>query len=125
MEIWRPNVFSMPAPKAPYSPVVVAGGFVYISGQVGNDPETGIPDSIEDQTRIALHRIEQLLQEVGLGLDRLIKVNVFLINMDDFGPMNDVYAEVLPDLLPARSTVAVVALPRPELLVEIEAVAAS
>lgn len=124
MEIRRPKISSVPAPRAPYSQVVVVGGFVYISGQVGNDPERGIPNGIEDQTRIALGRIDKILLELGLGLDRLIKVNVFLINMDDFGPMNDIYAELLPNVLPARTTLAVVALPRPELRIEIDAVAA-
>lgn len=124
MEISRPTIPSLPTPKFPYCPVVVAGGFAYISGQVGNDPERGIPDGIEEQTRIALRRIEQILQGLGLGLDRLVKVNVFLTDMDDFGQMNDVYAGILPEVLPARSTVAVAALPRPELRVEIEAIAA-
>jgi 2-iminobutanoate/2-iminopropanoate deaminase len=109
----------------PFSPGLIAGPFAFISGQVGVDPTTGQlagPD-VQSQTRQALENLRALLEQAGLGMGDVVKTTVFLTRMEDFAAMNEVYQSFFPEPLPARSTVGVAALARPELLVEIEAIA--
>ena len=105
----------MPAPASPYVPAVVAGGFSFVSGQVGTPvDEDGSPRGIEDQTRDALGRVEQILQACGSGLDQLVKVTVYLTDMkNDFRVYNRLWAEHFKDVQPCRTTVEVNALPTP------------
>lgn len=115
------------APKAigPYSQAVVAGGFVFVSGQIALNPSTGsiIEGGIMDQTLQVLKNIEAILKEAGLSLNRVVKTEVFLKDFNDFSAMNDVYATFFPgDIKPARVTVEVSRLPR-DVLVEIGCVA--
>ncbi len=114
------------APRAigPYSQAVTAGGFLFTAGQVGFDPATGelVEDGIADQTRRVLENLRAILRAAGLDLARVVKTTVFLVDMNDFAAMNEVYAEAFGEHRPARSTVAVAALPRGA-RVEIEAVA--
>ncbi len=114
------------APKAigPYSQAVRMDGLVFTAGQIGLDPSTGelISETIEAQTRQVLTNLKHVLTAAGSGLSFVIKTTVFLKDMSDFLKMNSVYAEFFPDHPPARSTVAVAALPKGA-LVEIEAVA--
>ena len=116
------------APRAigPYSQALRAGGFIFTAGQVGFDPTTGelVDGGIAEQTRQVLQNIRAILEAGGSGLAQVVKTTVFLVDMADFGAMNDVYAEAFGAHRPARSTVAVAALPRGA-RVEIEAVAAS
>jgi 2-iminobutanoate/2-iminopropanoate deaminase len=116
------------APRAigPYSQALRAGGFLFTAGQVGFDPTTGelVDGGIAEQTRRVLQNIRAILEAGGSGLAQVVKTTVFLVDMADFGAMNEVYAEAFGAHRPARSTVAVAALPRGA-RVEIEAVAAS
>ena len=115
------------APKAigPYSQAVVAGGFVFVSGQISLNPSTGliIEGGIKDQTSQVLKNIEAILKEAGLSLNRVVKTEVFLKDFNDFAAMNEVYATFFPgDIKPARVTVEVSRLPK-DALVEIGCVA--
>jgi 2-iminobutanoate/2-iminopropanoate deaminase len=116
------------APRAigPYSQALRAGGFLFTAGQVGFDPATGelVDGGIAEQTRQVLQNIRAILEAGNSGLAQVVKTTVFLVDMADFAAMNEVYAEVFGSHRPARSTVAVAALPRGA-RVEIEAVAAS
>jgi len=114
----------VPAPKGPYSPWVKAGGFIYVSGQGPIDPETGETDlgDIATQTRITLANVEAVLADAGASLGDVVKTTVFLTDIGNFKPMNEVYAQVFGQVRPARSTVGVAALPL-GISVEIEAVA--
>jgi 2-iminobutanoate/2-iminopropanoate deaminase len=115
------------APRAigPYSQGVRAGGFLFTAGQVGFDPATGelVDEGIAEQTARVLENLRAILEAAGVDLKCVVKTTVFLVDMADFGAMNDVYARAFGDHRPARSTVAVAALPRGA-RVEIEAVAA-
>jgi 2-iminobutanoate/2-iminopropanoate deaminase len=115
------------APPAigPYSQAIRAGGLLFTAGQVGFDPATGelVDGGIAEQTRRVLENIRAILEAGGSGLGQVVKTTVFLVDMVDFAPMNEVYAQVFGEHRPARSTVAVAALPRGA-RVEIEAVAA-
>ena len=116
------------APRAsgPYSQALRAGGFLFTAGQVGFDPGTGelVDGGIGEQTRQVLQNIRAILEAGGSGLAQVVKTTVFLVDMADFAAMNEVYADVFGTHRPARSTVAVAALPRGA-RVEIEAVATS
>ena len=113
-----------PAPVGPYSPAVVAGNLVFVSGQAGRDPVTRqIAPDLETQTEQTLRNIETILQGAGSSLARVIRCGVFLVDIKDFAKMNAVYSRVFAGHRPARTTVEVSALPEPELRVEIDAVA--
>ncbi|NLE23334.1 MAG: reactive intermediate/imine deaminase [Actinobacteria bacterium] len=107
----------------PYSPAVGAGDFVFVSGQVPLDPDGKIVGyTPKDQARKALENLRVTLQAAGLTLDDVVKTTIFLKDMDEFGAVNDVYAEFFTEPYPARSTVEVARLPK-DLHVEIEAIA--
>ena len=114
-----------PAPfqGAPYSQAIAAGGFVFVSGQLGLKPgDSAIAGGIEEQTEQVFANLRAILEEAGSGLDRLVKTTVFLQDLDDFQGMNSVYAKHVGDRPPARSTVEVARLPSGA-KVEIEAIA--
>jgi 2-iminobutanoate/2-iminopropanoate deaminase len=115
------------APRAigPYSQATRAGGLLFTAGQVGFDPSTGelVDGGIAEQTERVLLNIRAILQASGLDMANVIKTTVFLVDMADFTAMNTAYAGAFGDHRPARSTVAVAALPRGA-RVEIEAIAA-
>jgi 2-iminobutanoate/2-iminopropanoate deaminase len=117
---------SAPAPfqGAPYNQAIVAGGFVFVAGQLGLDPASGaiVAGGIGPQTERTFANLGAILEAAGSSLDRVIKTTVFLTNLDDFGGMNEVYALRIGDRPPARSTVEVGRLPAGA-LVEIEAIA--
>ncbi len=114
------------APKAigPYSQAIVAGGFVYCSGQIPIDPASGNLNtgSIEEQTRQVIKNLAAVLEAAGTSLDQVVKTTVFLQDMNEFAKMNEVYGEFFKAPCPARATVQVVRLPK-DVKVEIEAVA--
>ena len=113
------------APKAigPYSQAILAGDFVFISGQIPIDPNTGeIKEGIKDATTQIIKNISAILEELGLTLDSVVKTTVFLTNMEDFKEFNEVYGAFFKKDPPARSTVAVKELPR-GVRIEIEAIA--
>jgi len=104
-------------PKAkavgPYSMAIEAGDYVYLSGQTPMDPATGklIQADIGAETKQCLENLKNVLEAAGLTFANVVKSNVFLTNMGDFGAMNEVYKGYFPAPFPARSTVAVAALP--------------
>jgi 2-iminobutanoate/2-iminopropanoate deaminase len=115
------------APKAigPYSQAISANGFLFTAGQVALDPSTGelVTGGIVEQTTRALENLRAVLKAAGSGLDQVVKTTVFLVDMADFSGMNEVYGRVFGAHRPARSTVAVAALPKGA-RVEIEVIAA-
>jgi len=114
------------APKAigPYSQGIRSGGFLFLSGQLGLDPDSGefVEGGVETQTRQALTNLKNILSDAGCSLSDVVKTSVFLSDIADFPKMNAVYAEFFPKEPPARSTVQVTALPKYG-LVEIEVIA--
>lgn len=113
-----------PAAIGPYSQAIVVDRFVFVSGQLGINPETGeMPTTVVEQARQSLTNIRTILEAAGSSLCKVVKTTVFLQNMDDFGAMNDVYREMFEgSVFPARSAVAVRSLPK-DALVEIEVIA--
>jgi len=115
------------APKAigPYSQATIANGFIYTAGQIAFDPATMeiVAGGIKEQTERVLANLKAVLEGAGSGLGKVVKTTVFLVDMADFTAMNEVYARAFGDHKPARSTVAVSALPR-GVRVEIEVIAA-
>ncbi len=123
------HVAGAPNAIGPYSQAQVVrlhGGnrMVHTSGQVALDPRTGelVAGGIEEQTERVIENLAAVLEGAGLGLDDVVKTTVFLLSMDDFQKMNDVYARHFTAAHPARTTVAVSGLPRGA-RVEIDAVA--
>jgi 2-iminobutanoate/2-iminopropanoate deaminase len=112
-----------PAAIGPYTQAIAVDGFVFCSGQLGLDPTTGeLADGVEAQAERALKNLAAVLDAAGLAMADVVKTTIFLVDMADFAAVNEVYARHLPDPPPARSTVAVAALPKGG-RVEIEAVA--
>lgn len=113
-----------PKPIGPYSQGVVAGGFLFTSGQIGMDPDTGefVSSEVSEQTRQALENIAGILKSRGLSLGDVVRVCVYLSDLSDFPEMNRVYEEFFRVDPPARTTVGVSSLPKGA-RVEIEAIA--
>lgn len=121
-------------PRGKFPHVKVANGFAYVSGTSSRRPdnsfvgvevdEMGVTNlDIRAQTNAVLDNIDDILADVGAGLDDLIQASVYLVNMNDFGGYNEVWAERFVQNAPTRTTVAVHQLPHPHLLIEIQAVA--
>ncbi len=113
-----------PGAIGPYSQAVQAGNMVFVSGQLPIDPATGAfaGDDIKSQTRQSLTNIKNILASEGLDMSQVIRVGVFLKDMEMFADMNAVYGEFFEKDYPARAAVEVARLPK-DALVEIEAVA--
>jgi 2-iminobutanoate/2-iminopropanoate deaminase len=108
-------------PAGAYSPGVIAEGrFVYVSGQASLRDGEVVPGTVEEETRLALANIGAVLAEAGAGLEDVVRVGVYLADIGDFAAMNDVYAEVMPAPLPARTTIGA---ELPGIKVEIDCVA--
>lgn len=113
-----------PAPVGPYSQAVEAGGFVFCSGQIPINPETNevVLGEVEGQMRLVMKNIVALLKGADLTLDNVVKVTMYLIDMADFTKVNNIYSEYFKDQAPARTTIAVKALPK-GVSVEVEVLA--
>jgi len=113
-----------PAALGPYSHANTAGGILYTSGQIGLDPETGelVGPDIASQTRRVMENLRAILEAGGSSLDSVVRVTVYLVDMDDFPAMNEVYGHYFPEDPPARVCIAASALPRGARL-EMEAIA--
>lgn len=112
-----------PAAIGPYSQAIKAGNFVFTSGQLPMDPATGdISGDIQAQTKAVLTNLSNVLEAAGSSLDQVVKTTVYLADINDFGPMNEVYASFFKGVAPARSAFEVANLPKGA-KVEIEAVA--
>jgi 2-iminobutanoate/2-iminopropanoate deaminase len=100
-------------PIGPFSPGIRVGDLIYLSGQVAQDPMTGqlITGDVAAQTERVFRNVEALLQAAQLTLDSIVKVTVYLTDMKDFAAMNEVYGRQFAAPHPARTTVAVAALP--------------
>lgn len=114
-----------PAAIGPYSQAIEVNGFVYASGQLPIDPATGaFPEGgVKEQTRQSILNVKAILEEAGLVLSNVVKTTVYLADMSDFAAMNEVYSQFFAQPFPARSAIAVKALPKGA-LVEVEVVAA-
>jgi 2-iminobutanoate/2-iminopropanoate deaminase len=110
----------MAKPVGPYTPIVRAGDWLVVSGQVGISGGELVRGGMEAELRQALANLQTLLEGEGASLADVVKTTVFLRHIDDYGPMNDVYVEVFGDHRPARSAVAVAGLPLGA-MVEVEA----
>lgn len=124
MEIFEVRTERAPRAVGPYSQAVRAGGFVFASGQIPLDPESGavVGGDIAAQGRQALENLRAVLEVSGAGMKNVVKTTVFLRDMGDFARFNEVYAGYFTAPYPARSTNQVSGLPK-DVLVEIEAVA--
>ena len=113
-----------PAAAGPYSQAIRAGDLVFTAGQLGLDPATGefAADDVSGQAERALANLAAILDAAGSGLDRLVKVTVYLAEIGDWPAVNVVYARIIPEPFPARSAFAVKDLPKGA-RIEIEAVA--
>jgi 2-iminobutanoate/2-iminopropanoate deaminase len=115
---------NLPIPVGPYSPGMIFGSLVFVSGQAGRDPATGqLAPDVTAQTEQVLKNIATILEAAGSGMSHVLRCGVFLVDMKDFPKMNEVYARAFGSHRPARTTVQVAGLPGDGLLVEIDAVA--
>ena len=102
-----------PAAIGPYSQAIRTDVMVYSAGQVGADPSTGVlHDGVAAQAEQALRNLAAVLDAAGTGLERVVKTTIFLVDMGDFAAVNEVYARHFTPPYPARSTIAVLALPK-------------
>ena len=113
-----------PAAIGPYSQAIEANGMVFASGHIPLDPATGevVEGGIKEQTRQALTNAAGVMEAAGLTLANVVKTTVFMADMNDFAAMNEVYSTFFSEPFPARSAVAVKALPK-GVLVEVECIA--
>ena len=112
-----------PAAIGPYNQGIVAGGFLFTSGQLPINPVTGqVPSSIEEQTVQVLDNLKAIIEEAGSSMDKLVKCTVYLQNFSDFEVMNRIYATYFTWSAPARATVEVSKMAK-NALIEIDAVA--
>lgn len=113
-----------PAPVGPYSQAVESGGFLFCSGQIAIDPKTNqvFTGPVVEQARMVMENIKAVLNEAEMTFSHVVKTTIYLINMNDFAQVNEVYAKYFELEPPARSTVAVAGLPK-GVHVEIEVLA--
>lgn len=118
------NTSKAPAAIGPYSQAVEVNGTLYVSGQIPFVPKTMtvISDDVKEQTRQSLENVKAILEEAGYSLKDVVKAGVFIKDMNDFASINEVYAEYLGEVKPARACVEVARLPR-DVKVEIEVIA--
>ncbi|MDE3178448.1 MAG: RidA family protein [Acidobacteriota bacterium] len=112
----------IPKPRGVYSPAIVADGFVFVSGQGPVNPETNEMElsEIRAETRQTLKNIQAILEAAGSSMKDVVRLGVFLADMNDFAAMNEVFKEFFPEDPPARSTVGAVL---PKMKIEIDAIA--
>lgn len=103
-----------PKPVGPYSQGIIVQGFIFVSGQIGIDPKTNefVKGGVEEETSQVIENIRVILEEVGSGLDRVVKADVYLTDLKEFGLMNKIYEKYFSKNKPARVTVGVSALPK-------------
>ncbi|MFU1792338.1 RidA family protein [Paenibacillus azoreducens] len=117
------NAAKAPAAVGPYSHAILSGATLYISGQLGLDPQTGeLKEGVEAQAEQGFKNLGTILKEAGFGFADVVKTTVYLVDMSDFAKVNAIYAEYFKEWLPARSAIAVKELPKGGLF-EVEAIA--
>jgi 2-iminobutanoate/2-iminopropanoate deaminase len=121
-EILTPHA---PAPIGPYNQAILTGNMLFVSGQIALDPLSGtmVQTSIADETRQVMKNIGAVLEAAGMNFSNIVKTSIFLMNMDDFIVVNEVYGSYFPEMPPARETVQVAGLPK-KANVEISVIAA-
>jgi 2-iminobutanoate/2-iminopropanoate deaminase len=114
MEIKPFNTNKAPAAIGPYSQAMTAGEMMFVSGQLGMDPETGemVGEDLKSQARQAMENLKNIIMDSGLTLGCVASVDVFLTNMNDFADFNLIYQEYFSEHKPARAVVEVKALPK-------------
>lgn len=119
------NTENAPAAIGPYSQATICNGQAYVSGQLGLDPKTGefVEGGVEEQTRQALENLKSIIVACGSALTKVVCVDVFLTDMNDFAKVNTIYAEYFSGHKPARAAIEVSGLPKGG-LVEIKCIAA-
>ena len=122
MEKKQVHTDKAPAAIGPYSQAVDLGSLVFTSGQIPVAPDGSVSDDVAEQTRQCLENLSAVLEAAGSSMEHVIKTTVFITDMDQFGTINQVYAEFFAQPYPARSCVQVAKLPK-GVSVEIEAVA--
>ena len=117
------NTDKAPSPVGPYSQALWAGEFLFISGQIGIEPQSGeLLEGMGSQFRQILKNLRSILEAASLGPKDVVKTTIYLTDISAFGKINDIYAEFFEEPYPARSVVEVSALPKGA-LVEMEAIA--
>lgn len=118
------NTTAAPAAIGPYSQAVLAGGQLYISGQIPLDPVTGqvVAGGIAEQTRQVMENLAAVLAAADLDFSRVVKTTIYLTDLSDFAVVNGIYGEYFSGIFPARATVQVAALPK-GVAVEIDGIA--
>ena len=113
-----------PAALGPYSQAIEANGMLFVSGQIPFVPETMtlVSDDVKDQTRQSLENVKAIVEAAGYSMKDIVKAGVFIKDMNDFAAINEVYAQYLGDVKPARACVEVARLPK-DVKVEIEVIA--
>ena len=112
-----------PAPIGPYSHGVLVGNMLFVSGQVGKHPETGIiPENVKEQTIRVMENLKGILADAGMNFENVVKTTIFLKNLNDFATVNEIYGSNFTGSYPARETVEVSRLPL-DVLVEISVIA--
>lgn len=124
MALQHVHTAAAPAAIGPYSQAVIAGGFVFTAGQIPLDPGTGqmIEGGIAEQTERVLRNLTAVLEQAGTDWSKVVKTTVYLQDLSHFPTVNEIYARMVGEARPARSTVQVASLPRAA-LVEIDAIA--
>jgi len=108
------NTSNAPAPIGPYSQAVVAGGLLFVSGQIPSNPATGeiVSGDIKIEAKQVMENIKAILTEAGLDFNHIVKTSIFLTDMGNFAQVNEVYGTYFTEQFPARETVQVAALPK-------------
>jgi 2-iminobutanoate/2-iminopropanoate deaminase len=119
------KTLSAPNPVGPYSQAISNGSFLFCSGQIAIDPKTDevkSSASVQDQTKLVMENIKAVLSANNMNFSHVVKTTIFILDMADFGNVNEVYSQYFQEPYPARSTVAVAGLPK-GVRVEIEVLA--
>ena len=118
------NTDQAPEAIGPYSQAIQAGNMIYTSGQIALDPATGemVSPDIKAQTKQAMENLKSVIEAGGSDMNQVVKVTLYIKDMNDFGTINEIYCNYFKDACPARSCVEVSALPKGA-LIEIEAIA--
>lgn len=108
------NTGNAPAPIGPYSQAVIAGNFIFVSGQIAMSPSTGelVLDDIKTETKQVMENIKAILTAAGAGFGNIVKTSIFLTDMQNFSQVNQIYGTYFDGAYPARETVQVAGLPK-------------
>ena len=108
------NTLAAPQPIGPYNQAIMVDETLYISGQIALDPITGIlmTETIEQQSHLVMKNLEAILEAADMNFNHVVKTTIFLMDMNDFAKVNEVYASYFEKDFPARETVQVAGLPR-------------